>query len=312
MTLSICIPAYNEEKNIERAVQKIDDAFKDSGAQLEFVFADDGSVDSTWDTITRLAESDERIRAVRFSRNFGKESAIFAALAESSGDAAIIMDADLQHPPETARKMYELWRLNDSLEIVEAVKRTRQKESAIKRFGARCFYGFFGKLSGLDLAGSTDFKLLSARVRDELLRLPERYTFFRALSDWIGFETEKVEFDVADRQEGDTKWSFSKLTKYAVRSISSFSSAPLQIVTVFGFIFLIFTVILGVQTLINFALGNSLEGFTTVILILLFMGTIIMLSLGVIGYYISRIYDELKQRPRYIIAQRISKENGVM
>lgn len=304
-TLSFVIPSYNEAENISVAISKISSAFEGSDASLEFIFVDDGSSDQTWERIERISKEDKRVKGISFSRNFGKEAALFAGLSEASGDACIVIDADMQHPPHIARKMYDLWKENPQLDIVEGRKRSRGNESAASKLFAKLFYRFFKKTTNLDLSGSSDFKLITREALDALLALPERYTFFRALSNWIGFETAEVEFDVAPRENGETKWSFFKLLKYGINSVSSFSSAPLQIVTICGVIFLIFTVILGIQTLVNFFMGYALEGFTTVILILLFTGSIIMLSLGIIGYYISRIYDELKHRPRYIIAKRV-------
>jgi len=302
--LSFVIPAYNEEENIHTAIKMIDEAFEGSDAEVSFIFVDDGSADNTWQTITAAAKEDGRVHGISFSRNFGKEAAIFAGLSEVNGDACIVMDADMQHPPEVARQMYDLWRNNPQADIIEGKKRSRGHESFASKLFAKTFYGSFKKTTGLDLNGSSDFKLISKTALSELLKLPERYTFFRALSNWIGYETLQVEFDVAPRANGETKWSFYKLLKYGIHSISSFSSAPMQIVTVCGVIFLIFTVILGIQTLVNFFMGHALGGFTTVILILLFTGSIIMLSLGMIGFYVSRIYDELKRRPRYIVAKK--------
>ena len=307
-SLSFVIPAYNEAENIMTAIEKTDEAFSGSDARLNYIVVDDGSTDDTWRTLVRAAETDGRISGVRFSRNFGKEAAIFAGLSHARGDACIVMDCDLRHPPAAARRMYDLWRENPHVEIVEGIKRSRGDESLGSKLFAGVFYRFFNNAAGRDLTGSSDFKLLSRTAVDELLRLPERFTFFRALSGWIGFETAQVEFDVEPRAGGETKWSFFRLLKYGISSVSSFSSAPMQIVTVCGLVFLLFTVILAVQTLWRFFSGQSLEGFTTVILILLFSGSIIMLSLGVIGYYVSRIYDELKRRPRYIVSGRINAE----
>ncbi|MBR2743278.1 MAG: glycosyltransferase family 2 protein [Clostridia bacterium] len=307
-SLSFVIPAYNEAENISAAIEKISRAFDGSDAGLRFIFVDDGSTDATWREIERAAGADARVSGVSFSKNFGKEAAIFAGLSHVDTDACIVMDADMQHPAEAARRMYELWRENPSVEIVEGIKRSRGSESLGSRMFAKVFYRFFNRATDLDLTGSSDFKLLSRTAVDELLRLPERFTFFRALSHWIGFETAQVGFDVEPRERGETKWSFFMLLKYGMSSVSSFSSSPMQIVTVCGFVFLIFTIILAVQTLVRFFMGQSLEGFTTVILILLFSGSIIMLSLGMIGYYVSRIYDELKRRPRYIVAKRVNAE----
>ena len=305
--LSVIIPAYNESKNIPVIITELNNKFLNF-ADLEIVFIDDGSKDNTWEVLNQALKQNSNIKAIKFSRNFGKEAAIFAGLKEACGEACIVMDCDLQHPVQTAVEMYNIW-INNDIDIVEAKKSSRGEEGFLNKVFAKLFYGFFKSMSDIDMKGSSDFKLMDRKVVDELNQLPERFTFFRALSSWVGFRTQTIYFDVANRNDGQTKWSFVKLFKYAINSIASFSAAPMQIVTGVGVVFLIFSIILAIQTIVNFAMGNSLGGFTTVILILLFTGSIIMLSLGVIGFYLSKIYDEIKQRPRYIISEKIESKN---
>jgi dolichol-phosphate mannosyltransferase len=306
--LSVIIPAYNESKNISVIIDKFKSVFLNFDS-LEIIFIDDGSKDNTWEVLSQTVKDNKNIKAIKFSRNFGKEAAIFAGLKEAVGQACIVMDCDLQHPVETAFEMYNIW-LNNEVDIVEAKKNSRGEESFLNKVFAKLFYSFFKSMSDIDMQGASDFKLMDRKVVDELNLLPERYTFFRALSSWVGFKTQIINFDVAPRNDGQTKWSFVKLFRYAINSIASFSSAPMQIVTGVGIVFLIFSIILGIQTIVNFIMGKSLGGFTTVILILLFTGSIIMLSLGVIGFYLSKIYDEIKQRPRYIISKKLGGENS--
>lgn len=307
--LSIVIPSYNEEGNVENTARVVSGILEKNGIEFELIFVNDGSSDKTWDKISAMAKSRENIVAVNFSRNFGKESAIFAGLEVASGDACVLMDCDLQHPPEVIADMYRIWKNND-VDIVEGRKKSRGKENPIYKGLSLFFYKIINRSSGLDMEAASDFKLLDRKVVDALNRMPERLTFFRAMSSWVGFKTEKVYFEVAERAEGESKWSAKSLIKYAVNNITSFTSAPLQIVTVCGIITFIISVILGVNTLYNKIWGNSAAGFSTVIILQLLTSSIIMFSLGVIGFYLSKIYEEIKSRPRYIIRDIVKKNDS--
>jgi len=302
--ISIIIPSYNEQDNIPVAAQRVSSLMQENNIDYEIVFVNDGSKDKTWERITEESEKNSNIVGVNFSRNFGKESAIFAGLKYAKGDACVLIDCDMQHPPEVIVDMYKIWSEND-VDVVEGRKASRGKESFLYKMFAKLFYGSVKKSSGIDMSGASDFKLLDRKVVDALNEMPERLTFFRAMSGWVGFKTEKVYFDVAERNSGESKWSVKSLIKYAINSITSFTSAPLHAVTVCGLIMLLVSVIMAVNTLYNKLSGNSLEGFTTVILLQLFTSSVIMISLGVIGYYISKIYEEIKQRPRYIVSEVI-------
>ena len=307
--LSIVIPSYNEEGNVENTARVVSGILEKNGIEFELIFVNDGSSDKTWDKISAMAKSRENIVAVNFSRNFGKESAIFAGLEVASGDACVLMDCDLQHPPEVIADMYRIWKNND-VDIVEGRKKSRGKENPIYKGMSLFFYKIINRSSGLDMEAASDFKLLDRKVVDALNRMPERLTFFRAMSSWVGFKTEKVYFEVAERAEGESKWSAKSLIKYAVNNITSFTSAPLQIVTVCGIITFIISVILGVNTLYNKIWGISAAGFSTVIILQLLTSSIIMFSLGVIGFYLSKIYEEIKSRPRYIIRDIVKKNDS--
>ncbi len=307
--LSVIIPAYNEQDNVPRAASAISKLLSAHCIDYEIIFINDGSSDRTWQRLSQLAASDERIKAIGFSRNFGKESAIFAGLENAVGNACVIIDCDLQHPPETIIEMYRLWQAGD-VDIVEAKKRTRGKESTTHRGMAKLFYKIIQRVSGLEMEDSSDFKLLDRRAVEALLRMPERLTFFRAMSSWVGFKTECVYFDVAERQSGSSKFSFASLVKYAITSITSFTSAPMQMVTVAGVVTFIIAVIFGINTLVQKIMGTSAEGFSTVILLQLITSAIIMFSLGIIGYYLAKIYEEIKQRPRYIISEKLNMEEN--
>lgn len=302
--LSIVIPAYNEEKMIWKTTEVVSGIMEREKIPFELVFVNDGSRDQTWEMIEKAAEKNTHVTGIRFSRNFGKESAIFAGLANAEGDCIAVMDCDLQHPPETLVEMYRLW--EQGYEVVEGVKRSRGKESVLHRASAGMFYKIMSKAVQIDMSRASDFKLMDRKAVEALLSMPERNAFFRALSSWVGYRTTSVEFDVQERTEGESKWSTWSLIKYAVRNIVGFSSAPLQMITVAGGLTLFFAIVLGIQSLVKYFCGHALEGFTTVILLLLIIGSLIMLSLGIIGIYIAKIYEEVKGRPRYFIARKIS------
>lgn len=298
--LSIIIPSFNEEGMIPKTSRTITKLLEEAGIFYELIFINDGSTDRTWEKIQQAASQNTRVRGINFSRNFGKESAIYAGLFYSSGDCCVVIDCDLQHPPEKIIEMYHLW--EDGYEIVEGVKRSRgTKESPAHFFAAKCFYKIISRLTNIDMSRASDFKLLDRKAVNALLNIREKNAFFRALSSWIGFKTTTVEFDVREREIGQTKWSTWALIKYALSNISSFSAAPMQIVSLLGSVMLFISLILGGIALYQKITGTALEGFTTVIIINLFTGSIIMLSLGIIGYYISKIYDEIQGRPKYIV-----------
>ena len=309
--LSVILPAYNEEKMIEKARDTLGQVLSEQDIPYEIIFVDDGSKDQTWPEIEKAAKKDNHVAGVHFSRNFGKESAMMAGLASAGGDCCVVMDCDLQHPPETVVEMYRLW--EQGYEVVEGVKHSRGKESLAHKASAGMFYKIISKAVGIDMSRASDFKLLDRKAVDALLEMPERNAFFRALSAWIGYKTTSVEFDVREREEGVSKWSTKSLIRYAITNIVSFSSAPMQFVTGAGVFMFLLAVVLGIQTLVHYFTGNAVEGFTTVILLLLLIGSILMISLGIIGYYISKIYEEVKGRPRYLISRKIDsqvKEQG--
>lgn len=305
--LSVILPSYNEEKMIAKATARMAEILQPEKIEYELLFIDDGSRDGTWAQINEAAEKDSHVVGVHFSRNFGKEAAMFAGLEQAKGDCCVVIDCDLQHPPEKIVEMYRLW--EQGYEVVEGIKEDRGEESGLHKFAANSFYGLISKATGMDMSSSSDFKLLDRKVVDTLNSLPERNVFFRALSFWVGYKKTSVSYCVQERTEGVSKWSTKSLIKYALTNISSFSSAPLHIVTVLGFIMLAVAFVLGIIALVQKISGVALGGFTTVILLLLFSASVIMISLGIIGYYIARIYDEIKGRPRYIISRICGRED---
>ncbi|MCM1159107.1 MAG: glycosyltransferase family 2 protein [Bacteroidales bacterium] len=308
--LSIILPVYNEEGNIENAYRAIRDVLQPKGIAFELVYVNDGSKDKSFEVISELAETvqDAQILGISFSRNFGKEAAIFTGLSHAAGEVCAVMDCDLQHPPETLLEMYKLW--EQGFEIIEGVKRSRGKENVVYKGFAKLFYKLISHSTGIEMYRSSDFKMLDRKVVNEYVKLPERNIFFRALSSWLGYKSAMVEFDVKEREVGKTKWSVNSLVKYAIGSICSFTTAPMQLITFSGMVFFFFAIFLGIQSLVKWATGRALEGFTTVILLLLIAGSLIMISLGIIGYYLARIYEEIKGRPRSIVDEVVKSAKG--
>ena len=300
--LSVIIPSFNEEQLIMKTAEVISGLLKGQDIEHELLFVNDGSSDKTWEEIQKAREKNESVRGISFSRNFGKEAAIFAGLGECKGDCAVVIDCDLQHPPEKILEMYALWQ--EGYEIVEGVKNSRGKESGAHKFAAKVFYNLISNAAGIDMENASDFKLLDRKAINALLNMTEKDAFFRALSSWVGFKSTQVTYDVRDREIGQTKWSTKALIRYAVTNITSFTSLPLQIVTFLGVVMFIFSLVMGIDALVNYFCGRAVEGFTTVIILQCFTGSVLMISLGIIGYYISKIYAGIQDRPRYIISER--------
>lgn len=305
--LSVLIPFYDEEQQIPLTLATVIPILESVDPGFELVLVDDGSKDRTYAVIQEAASKDPRIIGLRFSRNFGKEAAICAALDQASGDAVILMDGDLQHPPEKIPEMVRLWR-DEHYDVVEGVKTSRGHESFASRLNARVFYGLFRRFSGYDLRNASDFKLLDRRVVNEWRRLGEHDTFFRGLSAWLGFRRTTFSFDVAERPTGGSKWSVLRLISLSVNAITGFSAMPLQFITFLGLFMLAGSFAMAIQTLVVWFSGDAASGFTTVILLLLLIGGSIMVSLGLIGIYIARIFTEVKGRPRYIVSSTTKDE----
>ena len=306
--LSVVLPAYNEEESVPLAADVIGDLLTKAGIDHELIFVNDGSRDHTWRAIQEAAARRPQVRGIRFSRNFGKEAAIFAGLAQAKGDCCVVLDCDLQHPPEKILEMYRLWQ--QGWQVVEGVKISRGKESPLHTLAAKTFYRFLSGATRIDMSHASDFKLLDRRAVDVLVAMREKNAFFRALSSWIGFDTTQVEFEVQPRAAGQSKWSLRSLTRYAVTNLAAFSTAPLQIVTILGVLVFLCSLVLGCWSLWQKINGQALEGFTTVILLLLLIGSALMVCLGILGYYIAKIYEEIKDRPRYIVADDCGGKNG--
>lgn len=305
--LSVVIPAFNEQDNIAAAVSRISHLLRHNNIPFEIIFVNDGSKDGTWDIIDSIASEHPEVSGISFSRNFGKEAAILAGLSAAEGECAAVIDCDMQHPPETLVEMYAKWQ--EGYEVIAGIKSSRSSERADRRMSAGIFYKIMSSSTGIDMSRSSDFRLLDRKAIQAILSLPERNMFFRALSSWIGYKTATVEFQVQERNHGKSKWSTLSLIRYALSNIISFTSAPMQIVTGLGLLTLMTAIIIGIQTLVKYASGTAVEGFTTVIILLLFIGSIIMICMGIIGWYIAQIYEEIKGRPRYIISDTAGRNS---
>ncbi len=304
--LSVVLPFWNEGACAARAAARIWETLDGTGAACEMICVDDGSTDDTWPRLAAFAADRPAVVAIRFSRNFGKEAALAAGLEAARGRAVIVMDGDLQHPPELIGEMLRRWRAGEA-EVVEAVKRRRGRESWVNRWGARLFYRTLRRVSGIDLENASDFKLLDRKVVDAWLELRDFHLFFRGMCAWLGFRRARIDFEVPERIGGVSKWSLGRLAGLAADGVASFSSAPLHLTTLIGAVFLVFAIVLGGHTLYMKLAGQAVSGFTTVILLLLIVGSCVLISLGVIGAYIARIFEQVKGRPRFLIAETLGR-----
>ena len=299
--LSIILPSFNEEANILNTAKVLGDMLKSESIAYELIFVNDGSRDSTWQKILEANSLDPNVRGLSFSRNFGKEAAMFAGLEASKGDCVLVMDCDLQHPPEVIPEMYQKWQAG--AEIVEGRKSSRGKESAAYGLFAKLFNGIIKSTSGIDMLDSSDFKLLDRKAASAILNMPERVTFFRAMSAWVGFKTETVMFDVRDREFGERKWSTKSLIRYAISSLASYTNLPLVLPLYVGILVCLLSAAFGVLDLCGVHILS-----VGVCLICLLCG-VILCFMGVFGYYLYRIFNEVRLRPRYIVSHTCGGKN---
>ena len=305
--ISVVVPLYQEEQRVDLLLASVQETLDGIGDAWELVLVDDGSTDGTWPRIRDAAQSRPNLAAIRLSRNFGKEAALCAGLEAATGEIAIVMDGDLQHPPDLIPAMVARWRETDC-DVVEAVKTGHRRDAAAGRFFGRFFYWSMRKFSGFDLRGASDFKLITRRVLDAWLRLGERNLFFRGMIAWLGFRHEQLPFEVPRQPKRQSRWSTRRLVDLGTTGITAFSSVPLRAASLLGVIFFVFALGLGIQSLWMKFSGNAVEGFTTVIILQLLIGSLLMMLLGIIGEYIARIYEEVKGRPRYLVADEIRRD----
>jgi len=302
--ISVVIPAYNESRGIKKAIKQIAATLSSCENAWEIIGVDDGSRDQTYQQICELSESEPKIKGIALSRNFGKEGAMLAGLEYAAGEAIIIIDADLQHPPGLIPEMIGKWR--SGAQIVHAVKRSSKENSLGRKASVYCINKLISKLGGIDINNASDFKLLDREIVDIIVnRLPEKARFFRGLTSWLGFSEEYVYFDVGSRQGDKGKWSFWSLLELSITALASFSSLPLRLITILGITTLFLGFFVGSEALWSLFHGKAVSGYATIILCILLIGSFIMISLGIIGEYIAKIYEEVKGRPPYLIKQSI-------
>ena len=302
--ISLIVPCFNEEDTVDAFYKKTVEVWqKLNQYELEIVYVDDGSKDRTLQKIETLHEKDNRVKCTSFSRNFGKEAAIFAGLHHVTGDAAVVVDVDLQHPLEKIIEMAALW--EQGYEVVEGVKEDRGTEKRIHKGFANLFYSWISKLAGLDMKNSSDFKLIDRKVIEALKGFKEKTPFFRALSFWVGFKSIAVSYAVEERSAAATKWYTKALVKHAFRNLISFTYAPLYMIAVLGTIVILFGVVLGVDALISYVNGTAQGGYPTLLFVMVLTAGAIISSLGIMSVYIAKIYEEIKGRPQYIVGKII-------
>ena len=299
--LSVVIPAFNEQEMVPAAAGQIDGILSRAGIPHELIFIDDGSRDATWAEIRAESEHRDTVRGVHFSRNFRKEAAIFAGLQAADGDCVAVIDCDLQHPPEKLVEMYRLW--EQGVEVVEGVKTDRGEESLAHRVAAKTFYRLISEATHIDMTRASDFKLLDRKAVNVLLSMREKRAFFRALSSWIGFRTAEVPYELRERAAGESKWSTWLLIKYALSNITAFTSLPLHLITGCGAASFLAALIVGIVSIVRLAMGRVVTGLTGAVILLLFLSGLIMVGLGIIGYYLGNIYMEIQDRPRFIVSE---------
>ena len=298
--VSVVVPAYNEAAGIQSAIRTLAQVFNELPYEIEIVVIDDGSRDDTFGRAAEMIDAGLTVRAIRFSKNFGKEAALLAGLQHAAGAAVITIDADLQHPPSLIPAMIAEW--ERGAKVVHGVKHDRGDEPWFSAMRARVINMLLTRLGGVDVRNSSDFKLLDRAAVNVLTNeMPERRRFYRGLAGWIGFQQATIEFDVAPRQHGQSGWRLRSLLALALTALVSFTSAPLRIVSVLGALTFILGLAVGGDALWSWHQGKAVSGFATMIMTLLLIGSFIMISLGVIGEYIAKIYDEIKQRPPYVI-----------
>lgn len=297
--LSVVLPMYDEAELVEHALDEIGGQLEASGKSFELVCVDDGSRDETLMRLEAASAADPRIVVVPLSRNFGKEGALAAGLSIARGRAVVLMDADLQHPPDLLPQMIERWEAG--YDVINAVKQVRGRESLVYRALAGTFNLLMGGAAGARFRGASDFKLLDRQVVDVINELPERNRFFRGLVTWVGYRTVEIPFEVRERAGGRTKWSSWGLVRYSMRNLLAFTALPLRLVAWLGAGTLVFAFGLALQTLYRWAKGDALSGFPTVILLQLLLGSLLLTAVGVIALYLGAIFEEVKKRPVFVV-----------
>lgn len=312
MKLSLIVPCYNEENNVKKFYDEVNNAFAGKVYDYEFVFVDDGSKDNTYKNLKSIYEENKNhnVQVLSFSRNFGKESAIYAGLNNAKGDMVCLIDADLQQRPEVVLEMLDVMNSNSELDCVTAYQEQRKEGKIISSFKS-AFYKIINGMAEVDFVnGASDFRLMKRSMVDAILQMTEYHRFSKGIFSWVGFNTEYIPYVVAERESGESKWGFKKLLRYALEGVISFSTVPLKISTVIGFFFSMISIIYLVVVVIQkLAFGIDIPGYATIIVLILLLGGLQLFSLGVIGEYLSKVYVQTKNRPVYILRKHLGDDD---
>lgn len=301
MKISVVVPCYNEQESIPLFHKEMDRVAKEMDNDFEFIFVNDGSKDDTLNTLQKLSEEDERVKYISFSRNFGKEAAIYAGFSKADGDYVVMMDADLQDPPKLLPEMLEY--IKEGYDSVATRRVTRKGEPPIRSFFARMFYKIINKISNVDIVdGARDYRLMTAQMKDAILSMAEYNRFSKGIFGWVGFQTKWLEYENVERVAGETKWSFWKLFLYSIEGIIAFSTAPLVLASVFGILFCLLSFVLILFIIVRtLVFGDPVAGWPSLVCIMFLIGGIQLFCHGITGQYLSKTYLETKNRPKYII-----------
>ena len=306
--ISVIVPAFNEAEGLATFLEQLFGVLRSCCEHYEVWVVDDGSRDATWERVRQQLPLYPQLRGLRFTRNFGKEAAILAGLRHVRGKAVVVMDADGQHPVSLLPEMLAPWRAGKA-QIVAAQKSNRDTDSWMARLNARLFNGLMRVLTGLDLEGASDFRLLDRRVVDTLLAFPEKIRFFRGMTVWTGFVTLPIMFDVAPRIAGSSQWSTAQLTRLAVTAITSYSAKPLGMIFRLGMLGMVAAVLLLFQALYSWLADIAVSGWTSMTVVVLFFGSANLLGIGVLGAYLAQIFDEIKARPEFLVGEIVAGDS---
>lgn len=306
--LSVIVPCYNEEENVRDFYDELfknTSFFEKKAIEVEVLYIDDGSKDKTVEEVKKLHAEDERVHLVSFSRNFGKEAAIYAGLQKAKGDLVVMMDADLQDPPSLLPEMYEY--IEQGYDSVATRRVTRKGEPPVRSFFARIFYRLMNKISKTEIVdGARDYRLMTRQVVDSILAMTEYNRFTKGIFGWVGYETKWLEYENIERKKGETKWSFWKLFLYSLEGITAFSTVPLTIASVMGVLFCILAFLMIVVTIIRKVyFGDPTSGWPSLVCIIMLVSGVQLFCLGIVGQYLSKTYMEVKKRPIYLVKEDI-------
>ena len=308
--ISVVAPIHNEAETITELYRRLTDALTELG-DYEILLVDDGSTDGSWEQMLALAPGDSHVRLLRLSRNFGHQAALTAGLDAARGEAVVLIDADLQDPPEVISILVEKWR--EGFDVVYGLRTSRQGETRFKRWTASVFYRLLRVMTRVEIpADAGDFRLLSRRAVDALARMPERARFLRGMTSWLGFEQVGVRYERDPRYAGETKYPVRRMVGFALDAVTSFSTTPIRIVTGLGFLLVLFCAgVLSWVVYVKIFTSTAVPGWTSVLVVVLLLGGMQLVALGIIGQYVGRIFEEAKQRPLYLVGETVEGGAGL-